>query len=135
VLICLCVAGRQRHNRHPAATCGMPLRAMLVHCGTFLYEMVFLAVIMKYSFSILQQHPGVHELLACFSVHCAFFSVLTPCSLVGGYKSLSSLISHTDFAEVAGFLDYFVVSTGKYLGVTLNEDNNNQMDLQEGKKC
>jgi len=90
---------------------------------------------MKYSFLILQQHPGVHELLACFSVHSAFFSVLTPCSLVGGYKSLSSLISHTDFAEVAGFLDYFVVSTGKYLGVTLNEDNNNQMDLQEGKKC
>jgi len=129
--MCLCVAGRHRHTRHPAATCRMPLRAMLVHFGTFLHEMVFLAVIMKYFFYILQQHPGVHELLACFGVHCAFFSVLTPCSLVGGYKSLSSLISHTDFAEVSGFLDCFVVSTGKYLGVILNEDNNNQMDLQE----
>jgi len=51
--------------------------------------------------------------------------------MVVGHKSLSSLICHTDFAEVSGFLDCFVVSTGKYLGVILNEDNNNQMDLQE----
>ena len=48
VLMCLCVAGRHTHTRHPTATCGMPLREMLVHCGTTLREMVFLEVIIKY---------------------------------------------------------------------------------------
>ena len=48
VLTCLCVAGRLRHASHPTATCGMPLREMLVHCGSLLHEMVFLEVIIKY---------------------------------------------------------------------------------------
>jgi len=41
------------------------------------------------------------------------FWVLTPCSLVGGHKSLSSLIFHTDVDEVAGLLEYFAVVTDK----------------------
>ena len=53
--------------------------------------------------------------MACFSVHCALFCVLTPCSLEGGYKSLSSLSSHTDVADVSGFLERFAMLTGKQL--------------------
>jgi len=113
--MCLCVAGRHTHSRHPTAICRMLLREMLVHCGTLLHEMVFLEVIIKYYFYSLWQQSGLFELLACFSVHCAFFWVLTPCSLVGGYKSLSYSINHTDVAEVSGFLDCFVLSTGKLL--------------------
>ena len=51
--------------------------------------------------------------MACFSVHYALFCVVTPCSLVGGYKSLSSLSSHTDVAEVSGLLERFPMLTGK----------------------
>ena len=92
--MCLCVAGRLRHIWHPTATYIMPLIEMLVHSGTILHEMVFLQVIIKYLFKILWQQPGLFALLPCFSVYCAFFCVLTPCSPVGGYSSLSSL-SHT----------------------------------------
>jgi len=91
----------------------MPLREVLVHCGILLHEMVFLEVI--FFFYSLWQHPGLFELLACFSVHCAFFWILTPCSLVGGYKSLSYLISDTDVAEVSGLLECSAVATGKLL--------------------
>ena len=91
----------------------MPLREMLVHSGTVLHEMVFLEVIIKYFFKIPWQLPGLFALLPCFSVHFAFFCVLTPCSLVGGYKSLSSLISHTDVVAVSGLIECFAVATGK----------------------
>ena len=53
--------------------------------------------------------------MPCFGVHFAFFSILTPCSLVGGYESLSSLVSHTAVAAVSGFLECFAVATGKQL--------------------
>ena len=46
--MCLCVAGRHMHTRHPTATCGMPLREMLVRSNTLLNEMVFHVVIIKY---------------------------------------------------------------------------------------
>ena len=52
-------------------------------------------------------------LLPCFSVHFTFFCVLTPCSPVGGYNSLSSLISHTAVAAVSGLVECFAVATGK----------------------
>ena len=49
-------------------------------------------------------------LLQCpFCIIC----VLTPCSLVGGYNSLSSLISHTAVAAVSGVFECFAVATGK----------------------
>jgi hypothetical protein len=47
-------------------------------------------------FYSLLQHPGLFALLPCFIVQYAFFWILTPCSLVGGNKSLSPLSSHTD---------------------------------------
>jgi len=80
----------------------MPLREMLVHSGTILHEMVFLEVIIKYFFKILWQQPGLFALIC----------VLTPCSPVGGYNSLSSL-SHTAVAAVSGFVECFAVATGK----------------------
>ena len=101
-VLCLCVAGSHTHTWHPTATCRMPLREMPVHSLTVLHEMVFLEVTMKYFFKILCQQPGLFALLPCFTVHFVFFCILTPCSLVGGYKSLSSLISHTDIAAVSG---------------------------------
>jgi len=65
--------------------------------------MVFLEVIIKYFFKILWQQGGLF----------ALFCVLTLCNLVGGYNSLSSLISHTDVAAVSGLVEYFAVATGK----------------------
>jgi len=91
----------------------MPLREMLVHSLTILHEMVFLEVIIKYSFCSLWQQPGLFALLPCCSVHFALFCVLTPCSLVGRYNSLSYLISHTDVAAVSGLVESFAVATGK----------------------
>jgi len=91
----------------------MPLREMLVHSVIILHEMVFPEVIIKYCFKILWQQPGLFALLPCFSVHFAFFCVLTPCSLVGGYNSLTSLISHSNVAAVSGLLECFAVAIGK----------------------
>jgi len=91
----------------------MPLREMPVHSGTILHEMVFLEIIIKYCFKILWQQPGLFALLPCCSVRFAFFCVLTPCSPVGGYNSLSSLISHAVVAAVSGLVECFAVATGK----------------------
>jgi len=90
-----------------------PLRVMLVHYVIILHEMVFLEVIIKYFFKIPWPQPGLFALLPCFSVHCALFYILTPCILVGGFKSLSSLISHTAVAAVSGLIECFAVATGK----------------------
>jgi hypothetical protein len=41
LLMCLCAAGRHMHTRYPTATCGMPLREMLVCSSTLLNELIF----------------------------------------------------------------------------------------------
>ena len=52
-------------------------------------------------------------IVASCRVHFAFFCIFRPSSLVGGYTSLSSLISHTAVAAVSGLLECFAVATGK----------------------
>jgi len=72
VLMCLCAAGRRRHTRHPTATCGMPLREMLVCCGTLLHEMVFLVIIIYFFTACGNTQVSLHCWLASVSVVHSF---------------------------------------------------------------